>query len=149
MKAITLWQPWATLIVIGMKSLETRSWATKYRGRLAIHASSRAAERVGGEAGMVIDAMLKGAGLWYDALPLGAVVGECDLVECRVITESPEWAPSRLAHEWYVGNFEPRRFAWMLTAIEPYRRPIAARGAQGLWDWEGRPESNPDQGALL
>ena len=39
MKAITLWQPWAQLVAIGAKRLETRSWATSYRGPLAIHAS--------------------------------------------------------------------------------------------------------------
>ncbi len=44
MKALTLWQPWASLIAIGAKSIETRSWATPYRGRLAIHAAARKPE---------------------------------------------------------------------------------------------------------
>lgn len=35
-KVITVWQPWATLIALRVKRLETRSWATKYRGPLAI-----------------------------------------------------------------------------------------------------------------
>ncbi len=39
MKAISLLQPWATLVAIGAKRIETRSWATNYRGPLAIHAS--------------------------------------------------------------------------------------------------------------
>lgn len=39
MKAITLTQPWATLVAIGAKRIETRSWATRYRGPLAIHAA--------------------------------------------------------------------------------------------------------------
>jgi hypothetical protein len=38
MKALSLWQPWATLVSIGAKRIETRSWPTKYRGPLAIHA---------------------------------------------------------------------------------------------------------------
>lgn len=41
MKAITLWQPWASLIACGAKTIETRSWGTPYRGPLAIHASKR------------------------------------------------------------------------------------------------------------
>ncbi len=45
MKAITLWQPWASLIAIGAKKIETRSWATKYRGPLAIHAAIKAVEK--------------------------------------------------------------------------------------------------------
>lgn len=39
MKVVSLMQPWATLIALGEKSIETRSWATKYRGEIAIHAS--------------------------------------------------------------------------------------------------------------
>lgn len=38
MKALSLWQPWATLIQVGVKWIETRSWRTAYRGPLAIHA---------------------------------------------------------------------------------------------------------------
>lgn len=41
MKVISLLQPWATLAVIGQKKIETRSWSTKYRGPLLIHASKR------------------------------------------------------------------------------------------------------------
>lgn len=41
MKAVTLWQPWASLVAIGAKTIETRSWATSYRGPLAIHAAAR------------------------------------------------------------------------------------------------------------
>src|SRR5574343_1234835 len=39
MKAITLHQPWATLVAIGAKRIETRSWSTNYRGPIAIHAA--------------------------------------------------------------------------------------------------------------
>lgn len=39
MKAITIWQPWAEFIAAGVKHNETRSWATKYRGPIAIHAA--------------------------------------------------------------------------------------------------------------
>lgn len=38
MKALTLHQPWASLVAEGVKTIETRSWSTKYRGQLAIHA---------------------------------------------------------------------------------------------------------------
>lgn len=40
MKVITIWQPWASLIVLGHKKIETRGWATKYRGPLLIHAAA-------------------------------------------------------------------------------------------------------------
>lgn len=41
MKVITLIQPWATLIALGEKQIETRSWSTKYRGEIAIHAGKK------------------------------------------------------------------------------------------------------------
>lgn len=41
MKALTLWQPWASLIALGVKTIETRGWSTNYRGPLAIHAAKR------------------------------------------------------------------------------------------------------------
>lgn len=44
MKALTLWQPWATLVALGVKTIETRSWSTSYRGPLAIHAAKKAPE---------------------------------------------------------------------------------------------------------
>lgn len=41
MKALTLWQPWASLVALGVKTIETRSWSTSYRGPLAIHAAKK------------------------------------------------------------------------------------------------------------
>jgi hypothetical protein len=41
MKVITVIQPWATLIALGEKKFETRSWATKYRDELGIHAGKK------------------------------------------------------------------------------------------------------------
>jgi hypothetical protein len=40
-KCISLWQPWASLVAVGAKRIETRGWATAYRGRLGIHAAKR------------------------------------------------------------------------------------------------------------
>ena len=45
MKALTIWQPWASLLVSGQKKYETRSWATTYRGPIAIHAAMRPVRR--------------------------------------------------------------------------------------------------------
>ena len=52
MKVLTLTQPWATLVAIGAKRIETRSWATKYRGPLLIHAAAGLGP-VGGKFGLV------------------------------------------------------------------------------------------------
>src|SRR4051794_27044458 len=92
MKALTLTQPWASLVAIGAKKIETRSWPTRYRGLLAIHAAARGmrAARQTATAPPFSNALLKAAyNPWphpYGAdlveLPLGAVVAIVRLVHC-------------------------------------------------------------------
>lgn len=88
MKALTIWQPWASLLVSGQKKYETRSWATDYRGPIAIHAAMRPVHRT-------IDALVadKAGNGWnvlerldslflrpgaLDQLPTGAIVRKGD-----------------------------------------------------------------------
>ena len=98
MKAISLWQPWATLVGLGVKTIETRSWATKYRGPLAIHAAKRQPEHGlsfpdGWWAWNDRSTRHRATPYIYDPrqptpqasvtpLPLGAVVATCELVDC-------------------------------------------------------------------
>jgi hypothetical protein len=112
LKALTLWQPWASLIALGVKTIETRSWPTKYRGPLAIHAAVRlpkvaewrigewwtdegpSIHRAGRELadGMVDYSEVDGT---YYPLPLGAVVATCNLVDCIPMEDlSGEGTPS-------------------------------------------------------
>ena len=111
MKFLTIRQPWASLIAVGAKTIETRPFSTKYRGPLAIHAGkaqpSRDLVRMGqwltrwdyGEGRYVLS---DGLGKW-GALPLGAVVAVCDLIDVVPIVQflsqgpghvpDPLWAP--------------------------------------------------------
>jgi activating signal cointegrator 1 len=102
MKALSLTQPWASLVAIGAKQIETRSWSTRYRGRVAIHAAAsfpvtarhlcvgppgfgrspfREALRAGGYKGPVLD----GHRISTGDLPLGAVVATATLVDVAPI----------------------------------------------------------------
>src|SRR5262245_47216191 len=92
MKAITLTQPWATLVAIGEKRIETRSWSTRYRGRIAIHAAK--AFPLGAQELCYDDpfhSAICGAGVgdgpW--ALPRGAIVATARLVDCLPIDAAP------------------------------------------------------------
>lgn len=135
-KALTLHQPWATIIALGLKQVETRSWPTAYRGPLAIHAG-----RAPLEPGMLtVCTALANAGLGVTLVqvetavyPLGAIVATCDLVGC-VRMEEETIKQARLV-ERCLGDWKPGRFAWHLDNIRPCA-PIHARGAQGLWDCE-------------
>ena len=158
MKAITILQPFASLIACGAKQIETRSWATKYRGKIAIHA---------GKAG---NTELCLANPYYSTLnqlgedpyklPLGAVIAIADLVDCYYIVYHPGTnidvaknikigAESMTENkrdsdfgkyivpsdqEFAFGDWTPGRYAWILENVRPIE-PVPARGMQRLWEW--------------
>lgn len=129
MKALTLHQPWASLIGIGAKEYETRSWATSYRGPLAIHA--------GKTVGVVPDGWIR---QWVQPLgirdvskvPLGAMLCVCELT---AIYRTEELLPHLSEQEKVFGNFRPGRFAWRMKVVEVLDPPIPCAGKQGLWNW--------------
>ena len=137
MKAITLLQPWASLIALGEKRIETRSWSPRYRGLLAIHASKRWRN----EDALLAqqhDAFLT---VWrrhgirlLSELPLGAVIATCRLADVR---PTEELIPTLSFEECAFGNYSLGRWAWVLADVEPLAEPVPAVGALGLWDWEG------------
>jgi len=135
MMALTLYQPWASLVVMAEKKIETRSWYTQYRGVLAIHA---------GRTAPVFDLrpfmpVLKRAGLTVDELPLGMIIGFCDLVDVRPVEDLPKSMMTRdllTKQERAFGNYSAGRYGWILENARQIK-PIAARGMQRLWDWNG------------
>lgn len=135
MKAISLWQPWASLVAVGAKEYETRSWPTSYRGPLVIHAAKRWTPL---EVAAALDphfkSALKAAGLNPTHLPLGAALCVVDLVDV-VTTESVRWDID--STERAFGNYTDGRFAWKLANIRTFDVPIPWLGHQGLWDYGG------------
>src|SRR5262249_45834457 len=96
MKAITLIQPWATLVVLGAKRIETRSWKTDYRGKLAIHAGKKWNKQLADlcEQEPFKEALAKYAWRFQDLeepdgphylsqTPLGMILGTVDIVDCK------------------------------------------------------------------
>jgi len=136
MKAITLHQPWATLVAIGSKQFETRSWKTPYRGLIAIHASKNRGH-LKWLKGSLLGSYLRKAG----ELPLGCVVAIARLTTIYT-TESAldRYIISPLERE--LGDYSPGRFAWRLDDIKPVVS-VAAKGALGIWEWEQPMTSNP------
>ncbi len=81
-KALSLLQPWASLVVMGLKKIETRSWTTKYRGTLLIHAGK-------GKAGALVaqQPAIKRYIPDFKDLPFGAIIGQVTLTDIVRITE--------------------------------------------------------------
>jgi hypothetical protein len=159
--AITIQQPYASLIAVGAKKYETRSWQTNYRGKIAIHAGKKKADVCMTNCGNVDFALgFEGSCDWYK-LPYGAVVAVADLIGCWKTTEHTNFYPkgSRLfelvgrisdntllsdrrtfipnwedENEILFGDFSPGRYAWELANVHPLAKPITCRGRQGLFN---------------
>jgi hypothetical protein len=144
MRALTVWQPWASLIALGVKPYEFRRWPAPraYVGqRIAVHAGARPVKprevrvliedaRDGNPGALVVEPALR----FLEAVladPARAPLGH---VLCTAVLGAPV-----LADRVVVANDSDRaehfNFAWPLTELEPLVPPVPARGLQGLWEW--------------
>lgn len=137
MKALSLLQPWASLVVIGAKQIETRSWSTAYRGPLLIHASK-------GKAGEIFaqDAPFKKYIANFRQLPFGYIIGMVTLTDVvRIGTGSLQNANDEMMNkltmeEKAFGDYTPGRFAWILEDAIAFKTPLGARGTLSLWEYD-------------
>lgn len=155
MKALTLWQPWASLWAAGIKRNETRSWATSHRGPLVVHAAKADCDDLYRLLGRDVHAItqldaatFRGLYRHINELPRGCIVGTVDVVGCYELEEvtfsdgsvGPAWRvaadgtetdwPSAL--ELLLGNYTPGRFAWIGRKHRTVE-PIPCHGRQSLW----------------
>lgn len=130
MKALTLHQPWATLVAEGLKIYETRSWTTNYRGPIAIHAGKHV-DLDACEQSDLIRCTLYQLGIDNALLlPRGEVIAVGELVD--VIPTEVAW--NRVSgEELGFGNFAPGRFAWRINGVRKVSGKISCRGMQGLF----------------
>lgn len=138
MKALSLTQPWATLVAIGQKSIETRSWSTAYRGVLAIHAAKgfpRYCLELCTEE--PFRDVLRSHRLLIREMPLGAIVAVARLTAVER-TESIRLfgyaGIPMLPHEMEFGDYSDHRFGWVLADVRRLPVPVPCKGALGLWD---------------
>lgn len=125
-KAITLWEPYASLISVGAKTVETRSWLTTYRGKLLIHAAKRQLTSVQKQ---LLVQWKENFGIEV-ALHPGCIVAVCTLKDCVQMT--PELIAQQNELEIALGDWKVGRYAWILENISA-TTPVEVRGAQGLW----------------
>lgn len=122
-KVLTVCQPFASAIIIGVKRVENRTWSTAYRGRLLIHAGKST----------------KWMRLWADPMPsdpipFGAIIGSVLLLGCVHVDDFPfpeghswKWLET---HEHTIGPW-----CWVLSDPIRFEKPIPAKGALGLWEY--------------
>jgi len=135
MKTLSLLQPWASLTVMGYKTIETRSWSTTHRGPLLIHASK-------GRKGAVLstEAPFTKYISAFNSLPFGAIIGQVWL-EDVVPVEQLFLSDSRLAkltlEEKAFGDYTKGRWAWLLAEPIQFTHPIPIGGSLSLWEYRG------------
>ena len=151
MYAITLHQPWATLITLGIKTVETRSWPAPERllGQvIAIHAGKRVVRRPDDRIEQKLRAQLGEE--WNRAIPAGAVLATATLAGmARVEYVDPMTGHAvhdvdteigcaagtgrTLIDPW--GDFSAGRWLWFLDDMEALPEPVPAVGRQSFWRW--------------
>lgn len=143
MKCLSLWQPWATLVVNEDKMIETRSWGTNYRGLLAIHAAKRWGASIAqicmrepfrsALSAWAKDKRLDMSRRDEQLLPFGSIIGTVRLSSVFKI-EGPADIQNVGHPELEFGDYSVGRFMWILDSAKMFRDPIPCVGRQGLFD---------------
>jgi activating signal cointegrator 1 len=135
MKALSLLQPWATLVVMGFKTIETRSWSTHHRGPILIHASL-------GKAGALVarETPFTKYIKEFDQLPFGAIIGQVNLDDVLRVEQlffSPEEINRLSLEERAFGDYSPGRYAWLLSEAREFATFKPMKGSLNLWEYRG------------
>lgn len=121
-KVLSIKEPYASLIMMNIKKIETRSFKTNYRGELYIHASLSKSNQ-NSELSKLISPMY------------GEIICKCSLVDCVLMTdEFIENLKKENPMEYKCGHYEVGRYAWILEDIKIIK-PIKAKGKLGIWNF--------------
>lgn len=125
MKVLTIKQPWATLIMQGDKRFEFRSWKTKYRGDLLIHAGK----------GIDKEAMKRLEKYLPADMPYEKILGKVKLTDCIKVT--PEFKKELLKEnkDIYKNSGFSEEYGWKVENVEVFDNPIEVQGHLSLWDF--------------
>lgn len=126
MKALTIKQPWAALIIEGYKQYEFRSWKTNYRGKILIHA------------GLSFEKdMVKRFEQYNLNYITGAIIGEAVITDCILVDEKFNEKLRCTNTLVYARSNHVETYAWKLENVKKYDNPIYVKGKLGLWNYEG------------
>ncbi|MFH1307763.1 MAG: ASCH domain-containing protein [archaeon] len=121
MKALSLKQPWAELILQGKKKVEIRKWNTKFRGEFFIHASKVPDEK----------AMNK---FNFAELPCGFIVGKARLADVKKYKDSEEFKKDK---ELHLATSDWGEYGFILEKVERVEG-VACKGKLGFWEFNGK-----------
>jgi hypothetical protein len=136
LRCLSLTQPYATLVALTEKLTETRSWGTKHRGTVAIHAAKGFPEHER----WLTTRWPFAVALGTTPLVMGVIVAVVSLADCYRFDDRTAGvieAQSRLGQqprfERFFGNYAAGRYGFVLANVRPLATPVPARGMLGLW----------------
>ena len=125
MKALTIKQPWASLIINKHKKYEFRSWKTNYRGKILKKASKK-----------IEKDMLKRFENYNLDINTSSIIGEAEIVDCILVDEKFNEELREIDPIVYGKSNHVETYAWKLENIIKYDKPIPCKGKLGLWNIE-------------
>ena len=133
MRCITIIEPWASLIAVGVKRYETRGWSPDFRGPLAIHAGKKTEFAADALMRDPFRSILAQAGICrLKDFNFGHVLCVVNLVAVH----KTEWLRQAISlEERDFGDYGDGRFAWELADVRTFT-PQEARGFQKVWNWQ-------------
>jgi activating signal cointegrator 1 len=142
LNVMSIFQPWASLLVVGARAYDVQHHPTHYRGELGIFAPLHFPDWA---RNLAVEPEFAGplarAGLEPWALPRGVLLGVADLVDViPIVREGYVGTVAMCSVERRLGDYKPGRFAYRYERIRRLREPIGHRGRAGIWHWNvGRP----------
>ena len=124
MKALTIKEPWASLIIEEYKKYEFRSWKTKYRGKILIHAGCSVEK----------DMMKRFSDYNINVNP-GYIIGHATIVDCILVNEEFNKELRNIDPVVYGRSNHTETYAWKLENVVKYEKPIPCKGKLGLWNY--------------
>ena len=134
-KALSIKQPYASLIALGIKDIENRTWKTNFRGRIYIHASAKYHDDFNN---LVSDSQIKSMqdnGFLFSGLIYSAIIGEIDIIDC-IINHRSIWAEETFIPIEGEGYLQKPTYNWVLDNPIMYDKPILnVKGKLSFWNF--------------
>lgn len=134
MKALSLMQPWASLLAMGIKKFETRGWQTHYRGPFLIHASKKFTPEA--KALLKSEGFVKYLGNTTMVFPIGVILGYAYLENCY---RAEDWkkmdrSAEELDREGILGDTTNGRYLFEVKNPVMFQHPVPTAGALNFFN---------------
>ena len=131
MKALSIKEPFASLVSLGIKRIETRSWKTNYRGEIYIHASLTKNKLEKERKEKILKLLPKDYKFKEGFIICKAYLKDCVLMDEKFLDDI-----KKNETEYLCGCYEKGRYAWILDDVSILKNKIPAKGKLGIWNFD-------------